>query len=82
MQTVSMSIEVWWPKLRPGTREWLIANNGDAVTASIMDEIEAVGGPAQADGWWVAGGDPDGFYLPDDAIDWIEEIANAETPAG
>jgi hypothetical protein len=77
-----MSIEVWWPRLRPGTREWLIANNGDAVPARVMAEIAAVGGPGQADGWWVDEGDSDGFYMPDDAIDWIEEVANAERPAG
>ena len=76
-----MPIEVWWPRLRPGTREWLISNNGDAVPARVMDEIAAVGGPAQADGWWVDEGDSAGFYMPDDAIDWIEEVANAEMPA-
>jgi hypothetical protein len=80
MHTLSMSIEVWWPKLRPGTREWLIANNGDAVPATIIDEIEAVGGPARSDGWWVDQGGSDGSRMPDEAIDWIEEIANAETP--
>ena len=26
-----MSIEQWWPKLKPSTREWLIDNNGDAL---------------------------------------------------
>lgn len=33
-----MTVERWWPKLRPETREWLIANNGDAVPVEIVDE--------------------------------------------
>jgi hypothetical protein len=79
-----MSIDEWWPKLRPGTRQWLIANNGDAVPATIIDEIEAVGGPAESDEWWVDQDGSDGAggpSMPDEAIDWIEEIANAETPS-
>ena len=34
-----MTIEAWWPRLRPETRQWLIANNGDAVTPAIAEEI-------------------------------------------
>lgn len=26
-----MSIEVWWPKIRKESRDWLVANEGDAV---------------------------------------------------
>lgn len=44
-----MIIEAWWPQLRPATRQWLIANNGEAVPPLIVDEIAAVGGPAATD---------------------------------
>ena len=76
-----MSIDMWWPRLRPDTRDWLIANNGDAVPISIMDEIETAGGPARGEDWWVAE-DGAGPCMPDDAIDWIDEVANGESPTG
>jgi hypothetical protein len=76
-----MSIEVWWPRLQPGTRDWLIANNGDAVPPAIVEEIKDAGGPVTSDAWWVAQDGSTGAYMPDAATDWIEEIANGETPA-
>jgi len=82
VQTVVMSIEVWWPKLQPATRDWLIANNGDAVPAAILEEITEAGGPAKSDAWLVGQDGSTDFFMPDEAIDWIEEIANDETPSG
>ena len=75
-----MSIESWWPKLKPSTREWLIENNGDAVPAEIIAEVAAAGGPLAAGAWWVGQGGPSGFFISDEATDWIEEIANGEDP--
>jgi hypothetical protein len=75
-----MSIDVWWPKLQPATRDWLIANNGEAVPAPILQEIREAGGPPQSDAWWVTQDGLSGTYLPDAVTDWIEEIANDETP--
>lgn len=75
-----VTIDAWWPKLRPETREWLIANNGDVVPSSIVEEITEAGGPAQTDDWWVIDHASDGACMPDEAVDWIEEIANEETP--
>jgi hypothetical protein len=76
-----MLIAQWWPKLQPQTRDWLIANNGDVIPPTVMTEIAEVGGPATADAWWVTGEVGTGAVMPDEAIDWIEEIANEETPA-
>jgi hypothetical protein len=76
-----MPIDVWWPKLQPVTRDWLIANNGDAVPAPIVQEISQVGGPLMSHAWWVTEDGSTGTYMPDAATDWIEEIANDETPA-
>ena len=81
MHTVSMTIEAWWPKLRPATRDWLIANNGDVVPAPILEEIAAAGGPSESEGWWVAQEGGSGSCMPDEGVDWIEEMANEETPA-
>lgn len=72
-----MSIEQWWPRLKPSTREWMIENNGDEVPAELVAEIAKAGGPAASDPWWAVQGSP-GFYVPDEAIDWIEAVANGE----
>ncbi len=80
MSIEAMSIEVWWPRLRRETRDWLIANNGDAVPAPIIEEIARAGGPTTSDAWWADQDGSSGSVMPDDAIDWIEEIANDETP--
>ena len=74
-----MSIEAWWPKLQPATREWLMANNGDAVPVAIIDENTAAGGPVRSDAWWATQEASTGLCMPDEAIDWIEDIANDET---
>jgi hypothetical protein len=30
--------------------------------------------------WWVGENGPNGFYLSDAGIDWIETVANGEAP--
>ncbi|WP_028268094.1 hypothetical protein [Arthrobacter sp. MA-N2] len=75
-----MSIEHWWPKLKPSTREWLIENNGDAVPAEVVAEITEADGPIASDAWWAGRSGHSGFYFPDEAIDWIEAVANGEAP--
>ncbi|PQZ86201.1 hypothetical protein CQ018_19270 [Arthrobacter sp. MYb227] len=75
-----MRIEEWWPLLEPDTRSWLIVHNGDAIPQPIIDEIRAVEGVATADMSWVGAKIPAGFFLSDDAVDWIEAVANEETP--
>ncbi|PRY68461.1 hypothetical protein B0I08_104163 [Glaciihabitans tibetensis] len=76
-----MEIAEWWPKLTHATRDWLLANNGDAVPAEIMTEIAAAGGPGKSEPWWTNQIDSDGFYFPDDASDWVEAVANDERPS-
>ncbi|MFZ0529206.1 MAG: hypothetical protein WAL91_01550 [Propionicimonas sp.] len=63
-----MSIDAWWPRIRQGSRNWLIDNNGDAVPDDLVDEIVRAGGVMS------------GSYLSDDAVDWVEAVANGETP--
>jgi hypothetical protein len=76
-----MSIEQWWPNLKPSTREWLVANNGDAVPLQVVDEITQAGGFVDPDATWVGETGPSGCYFSDEAVDWIEAIANDEAPA-
>jgi hypothetical protein len=73
-----MSIEQWWTNLQPSTREFLIKNNGDVVPAEIVAEIAEAGGPDGADSWWADQNGTSGNSFPDDAIDWVETIANDE----
>lgn len=76
-----MSIEEWWPKLRRQSRDYLINNNGDVVPPDLVVKIAQAGGVITSDAWWVGQSGPSGFYLSDEAVDWIEEVANGETPA-
>jgi hypothetical protein len=76
-----MNIDEWWPKLDPSVQEWLIANNGDAVPPDILSQITAVSGDTGSDSPWAGDNGPDGFFLSDEATDWIEATANDESSA-
>jgi hypothetical protein len=58
----------WWGRVAPEVRHWLIDNNGDALPREIATSITAAGGQATI-------GEP----LADEAVDWIEAVANGET---
>lgn len=75
-----MRIEQWWPNLKPRTRDWLIANAGAAVPAGIVAEISHAGGSISSDAWWVGEAGPSGFFISEDAADWIKELTNGEDP--
>ena len=75
-----MSIEQWWPRLSPETRGWLIQHNGEPLPAEVVDEISDVGGEPSSEAWWVGEQRPDGLHLSDDAVDWVEAVANGEEP--
>ena len=74
-----MDIEQWWPNLSGATKEWLIANNGDAIPEPVVIEIVAAGGVVASESKWVGENGPDGFFLSDEATDWVEAVANNET---
>jgi hypothetical protein len=75
-----MSMEMWWQTLPAATQDWLIAHNGEALPESVTQEITRAGGSLTSDAWWVGQNDSAGFYLSDAAVDWVEEVANGETP--
>jgi hypothetical protein len=76
---MSASVDAWWPRLSQETRDWLVADNGDEVSALIIGEIRRFGGLVETDGW--DGQDhPTGSYLPEDVVDWVEAVGNGETP--
>lgn len=74
------SIEHWWPRLSQETRDLLIAGNGDEVPASVIAEITRAGGQVASDDREAGHANPQGTYLPDEVVDWIEAVANGETP--
>jgi hypothetical protein len=71
-----MTTWVWWERLRPQTRRWLIAHNGEPLPPAIRVEISTA-----------AGGYTSGIFAPDAdehsvlddvVVDWIEAVANRE----
>ncbi len=79
-QTWDMSIEQWWPKLAPATRDWLIENNGGAVPAEMVVEITQAGGVVDSEAWWSGEYRARDFYFSDEGVDWIEAVGNGEVP--
>ena len=73
-----MEIIEWWQKLDPDAQAWLIAHNGEAVSPEVLKKITAAGGSVSSSAWWVGDSGPDGFFLSDEAVDWIEAAANEE----
>jgi hypothetical protein len=72
-----MGIEQWWPDLEPSTRQWLIAHNGEPVPEAVVRDIRRAGSADAAELSFDADGSAS---LSDDAIDWIEAVANEEPP--
>lgn len=75
-----MNLQAWWPLLGQESRDWLIAHNGDALSAAVLEDIARVGRAVPPDESWGVERRPDGVFLSDAGVDWIEAVANAETP--
>ena len=73
-----MEIEQWWSGLDPRTQQWLFDHNGEAISSEVLVRIVEAGGPATSDAWWSHEDGPTGFFLPDEAVDWVETLANEE----
>ena len=74
-----MNIFEWWPLVDADTRGWLIEHNGEPLPPHVIADIMAATGGATDSGWW-AGESEDGPHLSDEAVDWIEAVANDEEP--
>jgi len=74
-----MNISEWWPLVDADTRDWLIEHNGEPLSQHVIADILAVTGGNTDPEWW-AGGSDDGSQLSDNAVDWIEAVANDEEP--
>ncbi|TQJ38138.1 hypothetical protein FBY33_0130 [Arthrobacter sp. SLBN-112] len=73
-----MNIREWWPLIPAETRGWLMAHNGEPLPPHVIADIKAAtGGTTDAD-WALQ--TLDGPQLSDEAVDWIEAVANDEEP--
>ena len=74
-----MGMDEIWARLAPETRDWLIANNGDAVPVDIAAEIDELADAANTDDIWAVGSDVtlDAPLEPDDDIDDADEDPGA-----
>ncbi|HET8993859.1 MAG TPA: hypothetical protein VFN32_08670 [Rhodococcus sp. (in: high G+C Gram-positive bacteria)] len=71
-------ITQWWSRLSFDSRSWLVDHNGEPLSPEVKEEIMAVNGGRTSPSWW-NGDSSDGLSeLTDEAVDWIEEIANDE----
>lgn len=77
---MSASLEQWWPRLPQETRDRLIANNGDALETSVIEDITRAGGSVTPVVWWVGQDGPTNVYLSDQGVHWIEAVSNGEVP--
>ena len=74
-----MNIAQWWQALDPGSRDWLIEHNGEALTEPIVAAVMSAAEGATDTEWWAVDAG-DGPHLTDSAVDWIEAVANEEEP--
>jgi hypothetical protein len=74
-----INILEWWPLVDAETRDWLIEHNGEPLPPNVIADIMVVTGGTTDSEWW-AGESADGPQLSDEAVDWIEAVANDEEP--
>lgn len=68
-----------WPLLTNSSRSWLMAHNGESLPDDLIAEILRVTGNERNAQWW-KGPSADGeTQLTDEAVDWIETVANDES---
>lgn len=75
-----MDIADLWNALGLQTREWLIEHNGEPLNPQVLDEVLAANNGATDPSWWAGESTQGSSQLTDDAIDWIESVANSEVP--
>ncbi len=67
-----------WPRLRPSSRSWLVEHNGEPLTDELVAEILGVTGGQTSAQWWTGSSVDGQTQLSDEAVDWIETVANDE----
>lgn len=71
-----MELPEIWPLLRTSSRSWLIEHNGEPIPDDLIAEILSVTGGEPDVQWWTGPSVEGQTQLTDEAIDWIETVAN------
>jgi hypothetical protein len=64
------------PHLSPSSRFWLIEHNGEPLPDDLIAEILSVTGGEQSAQSWTGPSVEGETQLTDEAVDWIENVAN------
>ena len=65
-----------WPRLSPSSQSWLIDHNGEPLPDDLVEEILSVTDGARDPHWWAGPSTEGQTQLTDEAVDWIEAVAN------
>ena len=68
-----------WPLLSGASRSWLMEHNGEPLPDDLIAEILTVTGGEQNAQWWSGPSVEGETQLTDEAVEWIETIANNES---
>ena len=68
-----------WPHLSSSSRSWLMEHNGEPVPEDLIAEILRITGGEQNVQWWAGPSAEGETQLTDEAVDWIETVANDES---
>ena len=68
-----------WPHLSPSSRAWLIEHNGEPLPDQLVAEIVSVAGAEPSARWWSGPSLEGQTQLTDEAVDWIDTVANDES---
>lgn len=80
-----MEIDVWLPLLNSQFRRWIEAHPYAPLADPVLEEIEAVGGPARDDDYWSRESlwgyvdKPDPRFLPRQAVEWVYGLSDRAT---
>ena len=67
-----------WPHLGTSSRSWLMEHNGEPLADDLIAEILSVTGGELSAQWWTGPSVEGETQLTDEAVDWIETVANDE----
>ena len=65
-----------WPHLNTSSRSCQMEHNGEPVPDDLIAEILSVTGGEQNSQWWAGPSVEGETQLTDEAVDWIETVAN------
>lgn len=73
-----MDMSQIWPHLATSTQDWLVDHNGEPLPDEILNEILTITAGLLDPRWWSGESRQGETQLTDEAVDWIDETANAE----